>query len=640
MGRISREIIDQIFTTARIEEVIGEFVQLKKSGSNLKGLSPFNNEKSPSFMVSPAKQIFKDFSSGKGGNVVTFLMELEQMSYPEALRWLANKYGIEVPEERPLSAEEIEESNLRESIFLITDVASKWFVNQLTDTDEGKAIGLSYFKERGFTPETISSFSLGYSPRNASAFADYALGSQYSEKALLESGISMQNERGWLDRFRGRVMFPIHSISGRVLGFGGRVLEKNVKAAKYLNSPENPIYHKSHVLYGLFQAKGEIVKLDEAYLVEGYTDVLSFHQNGVKNVVSSSGTALTEGQIAMIKRYTPNITLVYDGDAAGIRASFRGLDMMLAQGVNVRVVPFPEGEDPDSFAQSHTTEELQTYLKEQRQDFITFKTGVLMQEVGTDPLRRAEMVKDVVASIAKVPNAIGQEIFIKEAARIMDLDANTLFGELGKILGQEERTARKRQAEAPPMEVLPVDPQVPKRVKGWEQERDIIYLLISKGSEPMMEEELDPEEARAITVAEYIVDEIEEDHVTFAEPLFHEVYEMLVEELDGEHIPDAQWWVRQENPNVVELATEALAEKYSLANWERKEIFLPAERKMLIDVVKESVLRLKYMYVERKLDDLRIALQGENVDIDGYMNEFTRWNNARQQLSDLLNRVV
>ncbi|MEY2963894.1 MAG: primase [Bacteroidota bacterium] len=640
MARIPRELIDQIFTTARIEEVIGEFVQLKKSGSNLKGLSPFNNEKSPSFMVSPAKQIFKDFSSGKGGNVVTFLMELEQLSYPEALRWLANKYNIELPEERPMTPEEIEAGNLRESVFLITDVAAKWFKTQLHETQEGKAIGLSYFKERGFTDETMETFMLGYSPRNASAFAEYAIDKKYSEKALLESGISMQNERGWLDRFRGRVMFPIHSISGRVLGFGGRVLEKNAKAAKYLNSPENPIYHKSNVLYGLYQAKQEIVKLDEAYLVEGYTDVMSFHQNGVRNVVSSSGTALTEGQIGMLNRFTKNITLVYDGDAAGIRASFRGLDLMLAQGVNVRVVPFPEGEDPDSFAQSHSTEELKAYLAEQRQDFISYKTGVLLKEVGTDPLRRAEMVRDVVQSIAKVPNAIGQEIFIKEAARIMDLDANTLFGELARVQGQEARVAAKKQSEAPPMEVLPTEVDTPVRHKGWDQERDLIHLIVSKGDAPMMAEELDPEEARAITVAEWIVDEIEEDEITLSDPLFHEMYEMLVEEVDGEHIPNHTWWVRQENPNIVAVVTEALTEKYNLANWERKEIYLPNEVQMLIERVKETVLRVKYMYVERKLDDLREVLKAENVDYEAYMNDFKRWNDARAKLSELLNRAV
>ena len=374
MARIPQEIIEQIFTTSRIEEIIGEFVQLKKSGSNLKGLSPFNNEKTPSFMVSPAKQIFKCFSSNKGGSAVTFLMELEQMNYPEALRWIAKKYNIEIPDARPQTPEEIEAGNMREAVYLVTDVASKFFKEQLHDTDNGKAIGLSYFKERGYTDKTIEKFHLGYSPEKSSSFAEYALANQYSEKALIESGISMKNQRGWYDRFHSRVMFPIHSVSGRVLGFGGRILSNSTNTAKYLNSPENPIYHKSKVLYGLYQAKQEIVKRDEAFLVEGYTDVLSFFQNGICNVVSSSGTALTEGQIGMLKRYTPNITLLFDGDAAGLRASFRGLDMMLEQGINVRVVSFPEGEDPDSFAKQRSNQELEDFLKNNKKDSINLKT--------------------------------------------------------------------------------------------------------------------------------------------------------------------------------------------------------------------------------------------------------------------------
>ena len=396
MARIPQEIIEQIFTTARIEEVIGEFVQLKKSGSNLKGLSPFNNEKTPSFMVSPAKQIFKCFSSGKGGSAVTFLMEMEQMSYPEALRWIAKKYNIEIPDARPQTPEEIEAGNMREAVYLITDVASRFFQGQLLETDSGKAIGLSYLKQRGYTDFTIEKFHLGYSPEKSNAFAEYVLSNQYSENALIESGISMKNERGWYDRFHGRVIFPIHSVSGRVLGFGGRILSSNTKVAKYLNSPENPIYNKSKVLYGLYQAKQEIMKRDEAFLVEGYTDVLSFFQNGVCNVVSSSGTALTERQIGMLKRYTPNITLLFDGDAAGLRASFRGLDMMLEQGVNVRVVSFPEGEDPDSFAKQRTNEELEEFLETNKKDFISFKTAALLQDVAGDPLKFAEMVRDVV----------------------------------------------------------------------------------------------------------------------------------------------------------------------------------------------------------------------------------------------------
>ena len=640
MSRIPESIIEQIFSTAQIEEVIGEFVQLKKSGSNLKGLSPFNNEKSPSFMVSPAKQIFKDFSSGKGGNVVTFLMELEQMSYPEALRWIAKKYNIEIPEERPQTPEEIAAGNLKEGVYLISDVAAKWYVQQLHETDQGKAIGLSYFKERGFTDETIKKFHLGYSPEQSSAFADYALASSYSEQSLESSGISMRNERGWYDRFRGRVMFPIHSISGRVLGFGGRILQSNAKAAKYLNSPENPIYHKSKVLYGLFQAKQEIVKRDEALLVEGYTDVLSFYQNGVQNVVSSSGTALTEGQIAMLKRYTPNITLLYDGDAAGIRASFRGLDMMLEQGVNVRVVPFPDGEDPDSFAQAHSTEELEKYIKSNRRDFISFKTGVLIDEAAGDPLKRAQMVREIVASIAKVPDRIGQEVFVKEAARLLDIDAAALFDELYRLLNDQTRLARRKQQQEPPMEVVTGGVPEEAKILGYEQEKALIHLAISKGTEIMLEEGIDPEEVNPVTVADWIKQELDNDGITFQVPVFAKVYGLLCAELEEGEVPVTSWWVRQPDPEVVELVTEALTEKYTLAKWEAREIYLPKEKNIIFSLVRDTVFRFKYMHVQRQLELLKSKLDGDDIQIDHYMNEFSKWNQLRQMLDDELNRVV
>ena len=640
MSRIPESIIEQIFSTAQIEEVIGEFVQLKKSGSNLKGLSPFNNEKSPSFMVSPAKQIFKDFSSGKGGNVVTFLMELEQMSYPEALRWIAKKYNIEIPEERPQTPEEIAAGNLKEGVYLISDVAAKWYAEQLHETDQGKAIGLSYFKERGFTDETIKKFHLGYSPEQSAAFADYALANSYSDQALESSGLSMRNERGWYDRFRGRVMFPIHSISGRVLGFGGRILQSNAKAAKYLNSPENPIYHKSKVLYGLFQAKQEIVKRDEALLVEGYTDVLSFYQNGVRNVVSSSGTALTEGQIAMLKRYTPNITLLYDGDAAGIRASFRGLDMMLEQGVNVRVVPFPEGEDPDSFAQAHSTEELEAYIGSNRRDFISFKTGVLLEEAAGDPLKRAQMVREIVASIAKVPDRIGQEVFVKEAARLLEIDATALFEELDRLLNDQSRQARRKQQQEPQMEVVTSGVPEEAKILGYEQEKILIQLAISKGKEIMLEEDLDPEEVIPVTVANWIMRELSNDGISFQVPVFAKAFALLCAELERGEVPETSWWVRQPDLEIVELVTEALTEKYVLAKWEAREIYLPKEKNIIFSLVRDTVFRFKYQHVQRQLELLKSKLEGDDIQIDRYMNEFHKWNQLRQMLDDKLNRVV
>ncbi len=640
MARIPQEIIEQIFTTARIEEVIGEFVQLKKSGSNLKGLSPFNNEKTPSFMVSPAKQIFKCFSSGKGGSAVTFLMELEQMSYPEALRWIAKKYNIDIPDARPQTPEEIEAGNMREAVFLVTDVASKFFKEQLLETDTGKAIGMSYFKERGYTDSTIEKFHLGYSPEKSNAFAEYALANQYSENALIESGISMKNERGWYDRFHGRVIFPIHSVSGRVLGFGGRILNSTTKAAKYLNSPENPIYHKSKVLYGLYQAKQEIVKRNEAFLVEGYTDVLSFFQNGVCNVVSSSGTALTEGQIGMLKRYTQNITLLFDGDAAGLRASFRGLDMMLEQGVNVRVVSFPEGEDPDSFAKQKTNEELEEFLKKSKKDFISFKTTVLLQEAAGDPLKIAQMVRDVVGSISKVPDQIGREVLIKEAASILEMEPNALYEELGRLQGIQERQRRKSQAQAPPMEVVPIDYPGDQKIYGHEQEKKVIHLLISKGTDTMLDSDLDEEEVVPVAIANWIVDELEEDHIEFLNPIYAKMYNLLADEIEQERIPSIDWWVRQEDQDIVKEVTDALTDKYTLANWKSKDIYLPEEEKTIFTLVRETTMRMKYVHVERKLHALKDYLKMESADYDYYMVQFQKWNSARQMINEKLNRVV
>jgi DNA primase len=556
------------------------------------------------------------------------------------LRWIAKKYNIEIPEERPQTPEEIAAGNLKEGVYLISDVAAKWYVAQLHESEQGKAIGLSYFKERGFSDETIKKFHLGYSPEQSAAFADYALANSYSDQALESSGISMRNERGWYDRFRGRVMFPIHSISGRVLGFGGRILKSNAKAAKYLNSPENPIYHKSKVLYGLFQAKQEIVKRDEAFLVEGYTDVLSFYQNGVRNVVSSSGTALTEGQIAMLKRYTPNITLLYDGDAAGIRASFRGLDMMLEQGVNVRVVPFPDGEDPDSFAQAHSTEELEAYINSNRRDFISFKTGVLLEEAAGDPLKRAQMVREIVASIAKVPDRIGQEIFVKEAARLLDIDAPALFDELDRLLNDQSRQARRKQQQEPQMDVVSGGVPEETKILGYEQEKILIQLAISKGKEIMLEEDLDPEEVIPVTVANWIMRELSNDGISFQVPVFAKAYALLCTVLERGEVPETAWWVRQPDPEIVELVTEALTEKYVLAKWEAREIYLPKEKNIIFSLVRDTVFRFKYQHVQRQLELLKSKLEGDDIQIDRYMNEFHKWNQLRQMLDDELNRVV
>ncbi|HET8854729.1 MAG TPA: DNA primase, partial [Salinimicrobium sp.] len=429
---ISRATIDKVFETARVEEVIGDFVQLKKSGSNFKGLSPFSDERTPSFMVSPVKQIWKDFSSGKGGNVVAFLMEHEHFTYPEAIKFLAGKYNIEV-EETEQNEEQKQEADERESMFLISEFASKYFGNVLLNTDRGKAIGLSYFKERGFSRETIEKFRLGYSPDEWDAFTSEAIRKGYKLEFLEKTGLSIVKEEKQFDRFKGRVMFPIRSMSGRVLGFGGRILDNSKKAAKYLNSPESAIYHKSKVLYGIYHAKKSIAAEDNCYLVEGYTDVIQLSQAGIENVVSSSGTALTSEQIRLVNRLTKNITVLFDSDPAGLRASLRGIDLILEQGMNVRICTFPEGEDPDSFARKHSQEEIRIFLKDNSRDFITFKASLLMEEAKKDPVKKAALIRDMVSSISKIPDTIQQEVYVQETSRIMEISEEVLFSTLAQF---------------------------------------------------------------------------------------------------------------------------------------------------------------------------------------------------------------
>lgn len=650
MSRITDSTINQIFETARIEEVIGDFVQLKRAGSNLKGLSPFNNEKSPSFMVSPAKQIFKDFSSGKGGTVVTFLMEHEHFTYPEALRWLAKRYNIEIEEEESQTAEQRQAENERESLFLVTQFAQEWFAEQL-QTDEGKSIGLSYFEERGFSPETINSFGLGYAPQQRDAFAKAALAKGYGAKALTDSGICMQREDGsWYDRFWGRVIFPIYSQGGRVLGFGGRVLRTDAKTAKYLNSPESLIYHKSKILYGLFHARKAIIKHDEALLVEGYTDVISLHQAGVEHVVASSGTALTEDQIRLVKRYTNNITILYDGDAAGIRASFRGIDMILAEGMDVRVVLFPEGEDPDSYVRHHSGIAFKEYLAENKTDFIRFKANLLMRDTATDPIKKAETIRDMVTSIAKIPDEIKVDVFVKESARILEMDVKVLYAELGKIKGKALRDATRKGAR-PKMTVVETpakDPSIVECAKEslhFPQEQAFVKLLVNHGNEPIFLE-TDPdkkeEEKPEYTIAQYLVAEVLPDELNFNNERFQQVFDMCVEKLMAENqVPEPSWYTRQENPELASLPADLLEEEHLSKNWQKHGIYVlePIDKLSLHSM--QVVLRFKDAKLKKKIADIHNQMKTtQTPDTSELLAQFAHLNKIRQEVSKKINRVV
>jgi DNA primase len=655
MARIPAHIIDQILQTARIEEVIGEFVQLKRAGSNLKGLSPFTEEKTPSFMVSPAKQIFKCFSTGKGGSAVSFLMELEHFSYPEALKWLANKYGIELPEEREQSPEELEQANERDSLFIVNEFAQKHFTSRMFEHEEGRAIGLSYFIERGFREDIIRKFQLGYCLDSGSDFTETAIQKGYKQVYLEKVGLTKVKENRRFDFFRGRVMFPIHSISGRVLGFGGRTLKADKNIAKYFNSPESLIYNKSQILYGLFFAKAAIVKQDVCYLVEGYTDVISMHQAGVENVVASSGTALTKEQIKLIKRYTNNITILYDGDAAGIKASFRGIDLILEEGMHVKVVLFPDGDDPDSYSRKVSTTELQEYIKAHTQDFISFKTEILLSEGGSDPLKRAELIKNIVSSIALIPDAITRSVYIKECALLFEMEEATLIGELNKLRrGQLQKVVgQELPVESPaPKKIQPQEAGLPNLAKEGLQRAEfgLIRVLMKMGTfaieVPHVDEEGVPHRLET-SVIELVVHELDKDGLDFSNPLFARIFQRLKDGLSQGILFGPKTFLNSEDQEVVRLMADIESSPYTLSgNWVTKHhIHTSSEEDKLERAVMGAVYDFKLMAIERDLAALRRRLKDIDhnesfEEVGKLMQEQIRMEKARKLINNELGRII
>ena len=613
----------------RVEEVIGDFVQLKRAGSNYKGLSPFSNERTPSFMVSPVKQIWKDFSSGKGGNAIAFLMEHEHFTYPEAIRYLAKKYHIDI-EETEQSTEEKAQADERESLYIVSEYAQQYFQDTLFNTEAGKAIGMTYFKERGFTEETIQKFRLGFSPDEWTAFTDTALAKGYQLEFLEKTGLTIVNGDRKFDRFKGRVMFPIHSMSGRVLGFGGRILTNDKKQAKYLNSPESEIYHKSKVLYGIFFAKQAIAKADNCYLVEGYTDVIQMHQKGIENVVASSGTALTQDQIRLIHRLTPNITVLYDGDAAGLRASIRGVDLILEQGMNVKVCTFPDGDDPDSFARKTAYEDLVLYLENNATDFIRFKASLLMQEAQNDPIKKAETIRDMVESISKIPDLIKREVYVRECATIMDISEQVLFSTLAQILKKDfyegQKVERKQKAA---MQVVQTPEEAQKRTVNRLEvlEYDLIKNLLLYGNREciftdtiLVEEEdgtlKEQQIQQTLKVYEKIFLELQEDEIELANPDFKQIYELLMDKLS-------------ENPNydVNRIANELpieLSEKVSgmllddennqLHDWSKRDIVPKAKDAHLETIVGDIILNIRSLLVHHLIQSLTQQMAQTNEE--------------------------
>ncbi len=649
---INKTTINEVFETARLEEVIGEFVHLKKAGSNFKGLSPFVDEKTPSFMVSPVKQIWKDFSTGKGGNVISFLMEHEHYSYPEAIRYLAKKYNIEI-EETEQTDEQKEQASARESMYLVSEYAKDYFHDILLNNAKGKAIGLSYFKERGFTNETIKKFSLGYALDEWTAFTNEALKNKYNIEFLEKTGLTIVKDTKQFDRFKGRVLFPIQSMSGRVLGFGGRILKTDKKAAKYLNSPESEIYHKSKILYGIYHAKQAIAKEDNCYLVEGYTDVISFNQNGIENTVASSGTALTADQIRLVSRLTNNITVLFDGDAAGIRASIRGIDLILEQGLNVKVVAFPDGEDPDSFAKSVSNEELKSYLNDNSQDFIQFKVSLLLKDAKNDPVKKAGLIREIVQSIAKIPNAIQREVYVQECASIMQISEKVLFGELAQVRNKNERGSDDKNYQKK-LEVVKQS-EVSKTIKINQLnilERHIIEILLLYGNKEteftdFIEEENEKGEFIHVkhkftnVVSKEIYLHLQDDEIEFTNDTFKVIYYEIVHQLNQDENISLDKFINHENPNISMAVSDLLMndERYLLSDWESKNIYVKTKEKTIPKLVMDAVFNLRRVLIEQNIAEITKQIadsKNRKEDLELVKN----YTSLKKLIYDKLARVV
>ncbi len=619
---IDRSTIERILDASQIVDVVQDFLPLKKRGVNYLGLCPFHNEKTPSFTVSPAKEIFKCFGCGKVGNSVNFVMEHEHLTYPEALKYLARKYHIEIVE-KELSQEEIEKQNERESLLVISSYAARQFSENLFHTDEGMTVGLSYFRERGFRQATLKKFEIGYSFEKRDAFTKKALEDGHRKDFLVKTGLSIEHEDHIFDRFSGRVMFPIHSLSGQVLGFGGRILKTEAKTAKYLNSPESEIYHKSRILYGIYQARKAITQEDKCYLVEGYTDVMSLHEAGIENVVASSGTSLTQEQIRLIKRFTQNITILYDGDPAGIKASVRGIDLVLEEGMNVKVVLLPEPEDPDSYSKKVSNEEFARYLKENETDFIRFKTRLLLEESKSDPIRKANLIRDIVRSIAVIPDMITRTVYIKECSLVLEVAEQVLYHEVSKLLQQKTFQDRNRYPRPDDLPVIP-PPVVPKPVNQealtFYSEREIIRLLLKFGSiefEKKIRIEDGTEEIT--TISDYIVREIADDDLSFDDKTLAGIFDEFRFHAEHGIFPGEKEFVKNEDPDISRISADLLSDPHELSKiWHNKQTFVETPEMKLRTSVPESVLKFKgdkiKVILKSLMADLEAAVKENDID--------------------------
>ena len=610
---ISRETIENIISAVRIEEVIGDFISLRRRGVNLLGLCPFHNEKTPSFTVSPAKGIYKCFGCGKAGNGVGFIMEHEHLTYPEALRYLAKKYHIEIEEEEQ-TPEQLQEISEKESLFNLNEFARKYFSSVLFNSEEGKAVGLAYFREREIREDIIQKFQLGFSPDRWNAFAEHAIMEGYKKEMLLKTGLVTEKDGKLYDRFHSRVIFPIHSASGRTIGFGGRILTSDKNRPKYVNSPESDIYNKSKTLYGIYFARTAIAQKDNCLLVEGYTDVISLHQAGIENVVASSGTSLTTDQVRMIQRYTSNITILYDGDPAGIKASFRGIDMVLEQGMNVRIVLFPDNEDPDSYARKHHPQETEKFISSSSLNFISFKTRLLLDETKNDPVKKAGLIKDIVASISLIPDAITRTLFIRECADMMSVPEQVLVNEMNKIrrnkLGREMQGQGGAQDIPLPEVIAPPQPIAETDTSSAEsQEKEIMRLLLLYGTDIVKIDQPDENNDMVkvpVMVADYMVHDIRRDELEFENPVYAAIFEEYRAGLDMDQVPERSFFLGHEEKEIAYAAVDLVFTPYELSgNWLKHNVMIDMEEEKLLVRLDYSLLSFKARKIDRMIADLQ-----------------------------------
>jgi len=633
---IRPETIQNIIEIARIEEVIGDFVTLKKRGTNYLGLCPFHNEKTPSFSVSPSKGIYKCFGCGKAGNSVNFIMEHEHYSYPEALRYLAKRYNIEI-EEEAMTPEMQQEIDEHESMFALNSFISKYFEENLFKKEEGKSLGLSYLKEREFLESTIEKFQLGYALDAWEDYCHHAQDNGFKKEVLVKTGLAIEKENRLIDRFKGRVIFPIHNLTGKVIGFGGRILSSEKSTAKYINSPESDIYNKSKVLYGIYFSRNEIIKKDNCLLVEGYTDVISMHQVGIGNVVASSGTSLTVDQIKLIKRFTPNITILYDGDPAGIKASFRGIDLILEQGMNVKIALFPEGHDPDSYVRSHRTSEVEDFIKTNATDFIKFKTNLLLDETLGDPAGKAMLIKEIVNTISQIPDGISRSVYIKECSVVMEIPEQTLMNELNKMLRKRfsRETDTPVEIFAPAEEKQSLADQVEVDQQDISsQESQLMRMLLSYGSEPYSDE--------FGTVAEFIIHDLQENDIHFENAVFNEIIAEYSKALAEEKTLSESYFTTHSVPRIAKMAIELIATQHYLSeNWKKNKIYVKTESEQLYAVVTTTMLSLKAKFVSRKLkevlDQLKFPGNENNSEL---LDDYIFLKSVSQEINKELSRVI